>query len=215
MSAGIGTIAVLDYGIGNLASAYRALVHLGANVELVADAAEADGADGVVLPGVGAFGRCAEALVDSGLDKVARNALETGVPFLGICVGFQLLYEGSEESPGTPGLGALAGTVQRLPAGVKCPQIQWNPLRAVGDRPSAILAGLPMDPWMYFVHSFVPPIGPETVATCDYGGDIAAAIERDHIWGTQFHPEKSGAFGLAVLANFVELATARGAAQRI
>lgn len=215
MSAGTGTIAVLDYGIGNLASAYRALVHLGANVELVADAAEAEDADGVVLPGVGAFGRCAEALIDSGLDKVARNALETGVPFLGICVGFQLLYEGSEESPGTPGLGALAGTVQRLPAGVKCPQIQWNPLRAVGDRPSAILAGLPMDPWMYFVHSFVPPIGPETVATCDYGGDIAAAIERDHIWGTQFHPEKSGAFGLAVLANFVELATARGAAQRI
>jgi glutamine amidotransferase len=215
VSAGTGTIAVLDYGIGNLASAYRALVHLGANVELVADAAEAEDADGVVLPGVGAFGRCAEALVDSGLDKVARNALETGVPFLGICVGFQLLYEGSEESPGTPGLGALAGTVQRLPAGVKCPQIQWNPLRAVGDRPSAILAGLPMDPWMYFVHSFVPPIGPETVATCDYGGDIAAAIERDHIWGTQFHPEKSGAFGLAVLANFVELATARGAAQRI
>jgi glutamine amidotransferase len=161
----------------------------------VADAAEAEAADGVVLPGVGAFGRCAEALIDSGLDKVARNALETGVPFLGICVGFQLLYEGSEESPGTPGLGALAGTVQRLPAGVKCPQIQWNPLRAVGDRPS--------------------PIGPETVATCDYGGDIAAAIERDHIWGTQFHPEKSGAFGLAVLANFVELATARGAAQRI
>ena len=214
MSAGTGTIAVLDYGIGNLASAYRALVHLGAHAELVADAAEADGADGVVLPGVGAFGRCAEALVDSGLDKVARNALETGVPFLGICVGFQLLYEGSEESPGTPGLGALAGTVQRLPAGVKCPQIQWNPLRAVGDRPSAILAGLPMDPWMYFVHSFVPPIGPETVATCDYGGDIAAAIERDHIWGTQFHPEKSGAFGLAVLANFVELARARGAAQR-
>jgi glutamine amidotransferase len=215
VSAGTGTIAVLDYGIGNLASAYRALVHLGANVELVADAAEAEDADGVVLPGVGAFGRCAEALIDSGLDKVARNALETGVPFLGICVGFQLLYEGSEESPGTPGLGALAGTVQRLPAGVKCPQIQWNPLRAVGDRPSAILAGLPMDPWMYFVHSFVPPIGPETVATCDYGGDIAAAIERDHIWGTQFHPEKSGAFGLAVLANFVELATARGAAQRI
>jgi glutamine amidotransferase len=214
VSAGTGTIAVLDYGIGNLASAYRALVHLGANVELVADAAEAEDADGVVLPGVGAFGRCAEALIDSGLDKVARNALETGVPFLGICVGFQLLYEGSEESPGTPGLGALAGTVQRLPAGVKCPQIQWNPLRAVGDRPSAILAGLPMDPWMYFVHSFVPPIGPETVATCDYGGDIAAAIERDHIWGTQFHPEKSGAFGLAVLANFVELARARGAAQR-
>jgi len=207
-----GTIAVLDYGIGNLASAHRALVHLGANARLVADPAEAEGAAGVVLPGVGAFGRCAEALEESGLGKVARNALESGVPFFGICVGFQLLYEGSEESPGVTGLGALAGTVERLPVGVKCPQIQWNPLRLVGDRPSAILAGLPADPWMYFVHSFVPPIGPETVATCDYGGAIAAAIERDHIWGTQFHPEKSGTLGLAVLANFVERTRARSAA---
>ena len=214
MTVGSGTIAVLDYGIGNLASAHRALMHLGADAALVADAAEAEGAAGVVLPGVGAFGRCAEALAESGLDKVARNALETGVPFLGICVGFQLLYDGSEESPGTPGLGALAGTVQRLPAGVKCPQIQWNPVRAVGSRPSQILAGLPADPWMYFVHSFVPPIGPETVATCDYGGDIAAAIERDHIWGTQFHPEKSGTLGLAVLANFVERTRSRGPAPR-
>jgi len=214
VTVGSGTIAVLDYGIGNLASAHRALMHLGADAALVADAAEAEGAAGVVLPGVGAFGRCAEALAESGLDKVARNALETGVPFLGICVGFQLLYDGSEESPGTPGLGALAGTVQRLPAGVKCPQIQWNPVRAVGSRPSQILAGLPADPWMYFVHSFVPPIGPETVATCDYGGDIAAAIERDHIWGTQFHPEKSGTLGLAVLANFVERTRSRGPAPR-
>lgn len=210
-----GTIAVLDYGIGNLASAHRALVHLGANAQLVQDAAEAEGAAGVVLPGVGAFGRCAEALEGSGLGKVARNALETGVPFLGICVGLQLLYEGSEESPGTPGLGVLSGTVGRLPAGTKCPQIQWNPLRPVGDRPSSILAGLPADPWMYFVHSFVPPIGPETVATCDYGGDITAAIERDHVWGTQFHPEKSGTLGLAVLANFVERTRARADAQGI
>jgi glutamine amidotransferase len=199
-----GTIAVLDYGIGNLASAQRALVHLGADARLVQEAGDADGAAGVVLPGVGAFGRCAEALAESGLDKVARHALDNGVPFLGICVGFQLLYEGSEENPGTAGLGAIPGTVGRLPAGEKCPQIQWNPLRAVGARPSGILAGLPADPWMYFVHSFVPPIGPDTVATCDYGGDINAAIERDHIWGTQFHPEKSGTLGLAVLANFVE-----------
>ena len=207
-----GTIAVLDYGIGNLASAHRTLVHLGANAQLVQDAAEAEGAAGVVLPGVGAFGRCAEALEESGLGKVARNALETGVPFLGICVGLQLLYEGSEESPGTPGLGVLSGTVGRLPAGTKCPQIQWNPLRPVGERPSSILAGLPPERRMYFVHSFVPPIGPETVATCDYGGDITAAIERDHIWGTQFHPEKSGTLGLAVLANFVERTGARAGA---
>jgi glutamine amidotransferase len=162
---------------------------------------------------VGAFGRCAQALAASGLEKVARNAIDNGIPFLGICVGFQLLYEGSEESPGVTGLGALAGTVGRLPAGTKCPQIQWNPLRPVGKQPSRLLAGLPEDPWMYFVHSFVPPIGPETVAVCDYGGDIAAAIERDHIWGTQFHPEKSGTLGLTVLANFVERTGSRRGVQ--
>jgi imidazole glycerol-phosphate synthase subunit HisH len=196
-------IAVLDYGIGNLASAHRALVHLGANAQLVRDPSDAEGADGVVLPGVGAFGRCAEALEQSGLGKVARNALERGIPFLGICVGLQLLYEGSEEAVGVAGLGALAGTVQRLPDGVKRPQIQWNPLHAAEGRPSLLLAGLPHRPWMYFVHSFAPPVGPETVATCEYGGQIAAAIEVDHIWGTQFHPEKSGTLGLAVLANFI------------
>jgi glutamine amidotransferase len=208
-------IAVLDYGIGNLASAHRALVHLGANAQLVQDASEAEGADGVVLPGVGAFGRCAEALEESGLGKVARNAIEGGVPFLGICVGLQLLYEGSEEAPGVAGLGALPGTVLRLPAGVKRPQIQWNPLRPAGDHQSQILAGLPPSPWMYFVHSFAPPVGPETVATCDYGGEIAAAIELEHIWGTQFHPEKSGTLGLAVLANFIERTGGRGRARGI
>ena len=206
---GPGAIAVLDYGIGNLASAHRALVHLGAQARLVDHPDDAADASGVVLPGVGAFGRCAEALEESGLGAVARRAIEDGVPFLGICVGLQLLYEGSEEAPGVGGLGALAGTVQRLPAGIKCPQIQWNPLRRVGTRPASILAGLPEAPWMYFVHSFVPPIGPETVAVCDYGGDIAAAIEAGPLWGTQFHPEKSGTLGLSVLANFVELATAR------
>jgi glutamine amidotransferase len=202
-------IAVLDYGIGNLASAHRALVHLGAEASLVQDPADAEHAVGVVLPGVGAFGRCARALEESGLGEVARRAIATGVPFLGICVGLQLLYEGSEEAPGVAGLGALVGTVQHLPPGTKCPQIQWNPLRPVGVQPAEILAGLPQDPWMYFVHSYAPPIGPETVAVCDYGGDVAAAIERDHIWGTQFHPEKSGTLGLSVLANFVRRTGAR------
>jgi imidazole glycerol-phosphate synthase subunit HisH len=205
-------IAVLDYGIGNLASAHRALVHLGAEAELVQDPEEAKDAAGVVLPGVGAFGRCARALEESGLGEVARRALATGVPFLGICVGLQLLYEGSEEAPGVAGLGVLAGTVQRLPPGTKCPQIQWNPLRPVGVQPAEILAGLPDDPWMYFVHSYAPPIGPETVAVCDYGGDVAAAIEREHIWGTQFHPEKSGTLGLTVLANFVKRTSAESGA---
>jgi glutamine amidotransferase len=199
-----GTIAVLDYGIGNLASAHRALVHLGADARLVQDPDDATGAAGVVLPGVGAFGRCAAALEESGLGSVARRAIGDGLPFLGICVGLQLLYEGSEEAPGVQGLGALNGTVRRLPPGEKCPQIQWNQLVRRGDGPSGLLAGLPEQPWMYFVHSYAPPVGPETVAICEYGGDVAAAIEIGQLWGTQFHPEKSGTLGLAVLANFVE-----------
>jgi glutamine amidotransferase len=198
-----GGIVVLDYGIGNLASAHRAFVHLGARARLVRDPDEAEDAQGVVLPGVGAFGRCAQALEASGLAMVARRAIDEALPFLGICIGFQLLYDGSEEAPGVAGLGVLAGTVKRLPAGMKCPQIQWNRLERRGEGASEILAGLPADPWMYFVHSYAPPIGPETVATCDYGGPVCAAIERGSLFGTQFHPEKSGTLGLAVLANFV------------
>ncbi len=204
MTARRPEIAVLDYGIGNLASAQRALIHLGAPARLVTDPAEVRAPAGVVLPGVGAFGRCARALEASGLGILARRAIDDGVPFLGICVGLQLLYQGSEEAPGVAGLGVLAGTVGRLPAGVKCPQIQWNRLHRRGEGPARLLAGLPEDPWMYFVHSYAPPLGPETVATCDYGGPVAAAVERGSVFGTQFHPEKSGAMGLAVLANFVQ-----------
>ncbi|HEY7946474.1 MAG TPA: imidazole glycerol phosphate synthase subunit HisH [Acidimicrobiales bacterium] len=200
-------IAVLDYGIGNLRSAEKALAHLGADARLVIDPADAIGADGVVLPGVGAFGACATALRQSGLDEVATKALERGTPFLGICVGFQLLYEGSIESPGSPGLGYLSGTVQELPAGVKHPQIQWNPLRR--RRRSDLLAGVGDESWVYFVHSFAPGDGPDVVATCDYGGEVTAAIERGPAWGTQFHPEKSGPVGLAILQNFIDACRAR------
>jgi len=194
-------IAVLDYGIGNLRSAEKALQRIGADARLVTTADEAAGAAGVVLPGVGAFGACAAALERSGLAAVARRALEDGVPFLGICIGFQLLYEGSVESPGVAGLGVLPGRVEALPPGVKRPQIQWNCLRRV--RPGALLAGLEEEPWVYFVHSFAPADSPCVVATCDYGGDVVAAIERDRVWGTQFHPEKSGTVGLSILGNFV------------
>jgi imidazole glycerol-phosphate synthase subunit HisH len=204
-------IAVLDYGIGNLRSAERALVHLGADARLVTDPDEAADATGVVLPGVGAFGACAEALRRSGLDAVATVAIGRGTPFLGICIGFQLLYETSEEAPGTPGLGALPGTVRALPAGVKCPQMQWNRLRRTGSG-SGLLAGLEAEPWVYFVHSFAPDGGAEVVATCDYGGDVTAAVERGSLWGTQFHPEKSGPVGLAILANFVRACDAHVAA---
>ena len=170
---------------------------------LVSDPDEAMGAAGVVLPGVGAFGRCAQALRATGLDAAVDDALDRGTPFLGICVGFQLLYEGSEESPAVPGLGVLAGTVRALAPGVKRPQMQWNRLVRRPGAPNGLLGGLPASPWVYFVHSFAPELSAHTVATCDYGGTVAAAAERGPVWGTQFHPEKSGAAGLAMLGNFV------------
>jgi glutamine amidotransferase len=204
-------IAVLDYGIGNLRSAEKALQHVGADAHLVTDAREAEVADAVVLPGVGAFGACARALGESGLEAVARQAIEARVPFFGVCVGFQLLYQGSVENPEAQGLGVFSGTVARLPDGVKHPQMQWNQLTLLqqdGAVP-APLEGLGPLPWVYFVHSFAPPVGPETVAVCDYGGPVAALVERDRVWGAQFHPEKSGTSGLALLANFVALAAGR------
>jgi glutamine amidotransferase len=204
-------IAVLDYGIGNLRSAEKALQRQGGDARLVSDPAEAAGADAVVLPGVGSFGRCMEALRASGLDRVARRAVEAGVPFLGVCVGMQLLYEASDESPGTPGLGILPGTVRLLPDGVKRPQMQWNRLD-VRDSSCPLLAGpllaAPAQPWLYFVHSYAAPVDPGTVAVCDYGGPVAAMVGRERLWATQFHPEKSGAAGLALLANFTAYVSA-------
>ncbi len=202
-SGGPPVIAVLDYGIGNLRSAEKALQHLGADARLVTDPDQAVVAAGMVLPGVGAFGRCAQALRHSGLVKSVHHALARGTPFLGVCVGLQLLYEGSDEAPGVEGLGALGGVVRALAPGVKRPQMQWNRLQRRPGRTSALLAGTGESPWVYFVHSFAPEDGAEVSATCHYGGEVVAAVERDRLWGTQFHPEKSGAVGLAMLANFV------------
>ncbi len=197
-------LAVLDYGIGNLRSAQKALEHVGADATLTADPAVVEAADAVVLPGVGSFGRCREALADTGLDRVALDAIESGRPFLGICVGMQLLYDASEESPGVEGLGVLPGVVRRLPDDVKHPQMQWNRLDAVASSP--LLEGLGERPWMYFVHSFAAEATDDVIATVDYGGPITAAAQRGSVMATQFHPEKSGRGGLAVLRNFVELA---------
>jgi glutamine amidotransferase len=194
-------VAVLDYGIGNLRSAQKALEHVGADARLTADAAEIAAADGVVLPGVGAFGRCMDALRESGLDRVAIEAADAGRPFMGICVGMQLLYEGSEEDPDAVGLGVLPGVVRLLPDGVKRPQMQWNTLDIVGEPP--LFAGVERPLWVYFVHSYAAEVGDDVVATCDYGGPVAAAVVRDNLWATQFHPEKSGDAGLAILGNFV------------
>jgi glutamine amidotransferase len=194
-------IAVVDYGIGNLRSAEKALEKVGADAALTNDRDVILGADGVVLPGVGAFGRCMEALRDAGLEEVAKSAIDAGTPFLGICVGMQMLFAGSEENPGVRGMAVLEGEVRRLPDGVKRPQMQWNVLDR--KRPSEMLVGLDDRPWVYFVHSYAPEADDSAVATCDYGGPVVAAIERANLWATQFHPEKSGAAGLRLLANFV------------
>jgi glutamine amidotransferase len=197
-------IAVLDYGIGNLRSAQKALQAVGGDAVLAERPGEARGASGVVLPGVGAFGAARAALSATGLDDVATAAVAAGVPFLGICVGLQLCYEASDESPEIPGLGLLPGQVRPLPGGVKRPQMQWNLLHPLPGPPSPLLEALGPEPWVYFVHSYAPEIGPHTVATCDYGGPVAAAVARGALWGTQFHPEKSGPAGLALLAAFVD-----------
>jgi imidazole glycerol-phosphate synthase subunit HisH len=194
-------IAVLDYGIGNLRSAQKALERVGADARLTADPNEVAAADGVVLPGVGAFGRCMQALREAKLEEPALDAIERSLPFLGICVGMQMLYEGSEEDPGTPGMAVLPGWVRRLPDGVKRPQMQWNRLDPRADSP--LLAGLGDPAWVYFVHSFAPEPTGDVVATCDYGGPVVAAVQRGTLWATQFHPEKSSASGLRLLANFV------------
>jgi glutamine amidotransferase len=195
-------IAVLDYGIGNLRSAQKALEHVGADALLTDDPAVIDAARGVVLPGVGAFGRCMEAMRATGLDEVAVRAVESGRPFLGVCIGMQLLYRASDESPGVQGLGVLEGSVRLLPDTVKRPQMQWNVLDRRGD---ARMLGALADPvWMYFVHSYAPEPTADVVATCDYGGPVVAAVERGNVWATQFHPEKSGAAGLQLLSNFVD-----------
>ncbi|MBV8234900.1 MAG: imidazole glycerol phosphate synthase subunit HisH [Acidimicrobiia bacterium] len=197
-------IAVLDYGIGNLRSAEKALQRVGGDAALTADIDAIENAAAVVLPGVGHFGRCMEALRANGLEAPAWDAVRTGKPFMGICIGMQMLYESSEEDPSTSGMGVLAGKVRLLPEGVKRPQMQWNLLNVRDDSP--MFAGLETPLWMYFVHSYAPATTDHVVATCDYGGDIVAAVQRDNLWATQFHPEKSGPPGLQVLANFVAAA---------
>ncbi|MGI9033891.1 MAG: imidazole glycerol phosphate synthase subunit HisH [Acidimicrobiales bacterium] len=199
-------IAVLDYGIGNLRSAQKGLEKVGADARLTADPAVVAAADGIVLPGVGAFGPCMAALRGAGLEGPATDAIGRGVPFLGICVGMQMLYEGSEEDADTAGMGVLPGTVRRLPGGVKRPQMQWNRLDLIAETP--LLDGLGDPAWVYFVHSYAPEPSPEVVATCDYGGPVVAAVARGSLWATQFHPEKSSTTGLRLLANFAAAAAA-------
>lgn len=194
-------VAVIDYGIGNLHSAHKGFERAGAEVVLTSDSGEIARADGVVLPGVGHFGSCIGALDDAGLREATVDAAGSGRPFIGICVGMQMLYEGSDEAPGVAGLGVLPGTLQLLPDTVKRPQMQWNRLDVVGESP--LLAGLSDPAWVYFVHSYAARNNSGCVATCDYGGPVVAAVDTGSVWATQFHPEKSSRNGLQILENFV------------
>ena len=200
-------IAVIDYGIGNLRSAEKALQHMGADARLSSDAGLIADADAVVLPGVGAFGACMASLRRCGLEDATHAAVASQRPFLGICVGMQMLFDGSEEDSAATGLGIVPGTITWIPAGVKRPQMQWN-LLDIRRADDLMVAGLGPQPWMYFVHSLhgVPQDAADVVATCDYGSPLNVAFRRGNVFATQFHPEKSGRSGLALLGNFVSAA---------
>jgi glutamine amidotransferase len=196
-------VAVVDYGVGNLRSVERALTRSGADVLITPDPAVVAAADGVVLPGVGAFAPAAALLIGSGLGEAVLEAARRGRPVLGVCLGFQLLFEVSEEGQGGRGLGLLPGRIRRIdPPGLKVPHMGWNRLRL--RRPAALVAGVEEGAWCYFVHSYAAEAAAEDiVATVDYGGEVVAVCERGSVTGTQFHPEKSGDVGLRIYANLV------------
>jgi imidazole glycerol-phosphate synthase subunit HisH len=195
-------VAVLDYGVGNLHSAAKALDRAGAEVRVVPTVAEAGGAAGLVVPGVGAYGACLNGLASAGGAAAVAAWLQEGRPLLGICVGMQLLFEASEEGPVSDGVGVVPGKIRRLTGDVKIPHIGWDEVAV--RQGSRLFAGLGDGTRFYFVHSYAPePDGDAVAAVCDYGGRFAAAVEHGNLFGTQFHPEKSGQAGLALLANFV------------
>ena len=202
-------IGVCDYGVGNLRSVERALRASGAETVISDQPARIAGCDGVVLPGVGAFAVAARALHDGGLGDAVRAMAIAGRPVLGVCLGHQLLFESSDEGPDVAGLALLTGRVTRLALqeGRKVPHMGWNTLTTVNAE-SALLAGTDEGSYMYFVHSFsATAVEADVAATTDYGEPLAAAVEHGNIMGTQFHPEKSGAAGLRLYANFVAMCT--------
>ncbi len=199
-------LALIDYGSGNIRSVHNALLHNGADVELVSTPERLAAASGVVLPGVGAFGDCARGIEARGLWEPLQRWLASGKPFLGICVGYQLLFDGSEESPGVPGFGYFAGTVKRFTTpGFKVPQIGWNQLD-LADRSHVLWRGLPERPHVYFVHSYFPKPTDASIITArsHYGETFAASAARTNVAGVQFHPEKSQEIGLGILRNFIQ-----------
>lgn len=200
-------IAIIDYDAGNLKSVEKALLSLGQECFVTRDFKEIEQADKVILPGVGSFGQAMEQLKKFELDKVLKEIPDSGKPFLGICLGLQLLFERSEESEGVEGLGMLKGEILRIPdkEGLKIPHIGWNSLDLQGN--GRLFAGLEEHPYVYFVHSYYLKAAEESIvkATTDYSVRIHASVEQGNIFACQFHPEKSGSVGLQILKNFAEI----------
>jgi imidazole glycerol-phosphate synthase subunit HisH len=205
VTKGDPTIAVLDYGMGNLRSVARAIEHAGGRALVTEQSGAALAADGLVVPGVGHFGACMRNLRERGLDAVVKDFAASGKPVFGVCVGMQVLFEGSEEAPDVAGLGLFEGVSRRLPEDVKVPHMGWNTLELKREHPYT--RDIPSDTRMYFVHSFAPDISEACIGVTEHGRRFAAAVAHDNLFATQFHPEKSGRPGLQIYEAFV-----RGAA---
>lgn len=200
-------IAIIDYDAGNIRSVEKALLLLGQEVKITSDAKEIQTADKVILPGVGAFGDAMENLKSRGLDTVIHQVVEQGTPFLGICLGLQLLFERSDEAPGVDGLGILKGEIVRIPAaeGLKIPHMGWNNLHL--SHKGRLFEGIKEGSYVYFVHSYYLKAQDEEIvkASTKYGVNIHASVEKDNVFACQFHPEKSSEVGLQILKNFVKV----------
>jgi glutamine amidotransferase len=200
----MASITVIDYGAGNLASVQKGLATTGASVSIVRRADDLDDANTIVIPGVGHFG--ATAALDDAWRRAIAQRLDRGAALLGICLGMHWLFNGSDEAPDVPGAGLLTGRCTRLSGQVKVPHVGWNTLSASGQ-PAQLLEGIAPGASVYFTHSFAAPITADTVATSSHGAPFAACVARGRVWGTQFHPEKSGTVGLRILSNFVAAAS--------
>jgi glutamine amidotransferase len=197
-------IAVIDYKAGNLTSVMKALAALGEKAMVTADPAAVTRAEKVILPGVGHF-QATRLLEETGLTAAVGEVIERGVPFLGICVGLQWLFAGSAEAPEFAGLGTFPERCEHFAPGIQAPHVGWNSISVRDDGSSRLMRGIPDGSFVYYTHSFRPPVIHATVAVTYYGGPFSGAVERGNVMGVQFHPEKSGATGMRVLRNFVEM----------
>jgi glutamine amidotransferase len=200
---GAAVIAIIDYGAGNLRSVQNTLDQIGTTYTVLRTADGIDRATKVILPGVGHFGQLLRAIDERQLREPILDVIRRGVPFLGICLGLQALFESSEEAPGLRGLALFSGAVCRFPAQARVPHMGWNELERRHE--SKLLAGLPERPYVYFAHSYYAPVTGATVASCTYETAYTAVLEHNNIFGVQFHPEKSGPAGIQIVRNFVEL----------